>query len=224
MTTPVPDPPPGAGTVFGDQLPAARAYARLLVADGVERGLLGPREPPRIWERHLLNSAVLAELVPTAATVVDVGAGAGLPGVPLALVRPDLRVTLVESLARRTTFLEEVVEALDLADRVAVVRARAEEYRGGQESADVVTARAVAPLDRLARWCLPLLRGGGRLLAVKGESAEDEASRHASAIRRAGGGDPVVHRCGAPLVDPPATVVVVTRQPREPGTRRARQR
>src|SRR5690349_12658888 len=142
-------------TMFGDRLPLAVSYAELLCTDGVVRGLIGPREAPRIWERHMLNCAVVADLIPTGASVVDVGSGAGLPGMVLAVVRPDLAVTLIEPLARRTAFLTEAVAALGL-DRTTVVRARAEECVGKLPGADVVTARAVAPLDRLAGWCLPL--------------------------------------------------------------------
>ena len=148
-------------------------YADLLATAGVERGLIGPREAPRLWERHLVNCAVVAEpggLVPAGADVIDVGSGAGLPGLVWALVRPDLRVTLLEPLLRRATFLTEAVVALGLTN-VQVERGRAEECR---LRAGVVTARAVAPLDRLLRWCLPLVRPGGALLALKGSSVADE--------------------------------------------------
>ncbi len=137
-------------------------------------GVIGPREADRIWDRHILNSLALADLIPVGATVVDVGSGAGLPGIPLAIARPDLSVTLLEPLLRRTTFLEPVVRELGLGDRVRVVRARAEDHH---EQYDVVTARALAPLDRLIRWCRPLLKDGGTLLALKGRSAEDEIQR-----------------------------------------------
>jgi 16S rRNA (guanine527-N7)-methyltransferase len=188
-------------------------YASLLVTDGVVRGLIGPRESDRIWDRHILNCAVVAPLIPDQARVIDVGSGAGLPGVPLALARPDLSVVLVEPLARRASFLEEVVEALGL-DRTTVVRSRAEECRSPRSAnyvspADVVTARAVAPLDRLAGWCLPLVAPGGRLLALKGDAAADEVEMHRAAIRRAGGGDPVITRCGENIVASPTTVVEI---------------
>ena len=188
------DPPASARAAaerwFGDRLPLAIAYARLLVTDGVMRGLIGPREAPRIWERHLLNCAALAELIPPDARVVDVGSGAGLPGIVLAVARPDVSVILVEPLARRTAFLEEAVAALGL-DRTTVVRARAEELvpirgRPRIDRADVVTARAVAPLDRLTAWCLPLVADGGRLLALKGESAAEEVERPRRGDRAAG--------------------------------------
>lgn len=183
-------------------------YADLLATDGVVRGLIGPREVGRLWSRHLANCAVLEELVPLGALVADVGSGAGLPGLPLAIVRPDLRVVLVEPLLRRATFLAEAVAALGLAERVEVLRGRAEEQR---LAVDVVTARAVAPLDRLAGWTLPLARVGGTLLALKGEGAADEVAASASALERLGGGQTEVLTCGAGVVDPPTTVVRVVR-------------
>jgi 16S rRNA (guanine527-N7)-methyltransferase len=150
----------------------AEAYAALLADDGVVRGLIGPREAPRLWERHLLNCAVLAELIDEGADVADIGSGAGLPGLVLAVVRPDLRLTLVEPLLRRATFLQDAVDRLGL-DNVEVVRARAEELHGKREFS-VVTSRAVAPLDRLLDWSMPLVRQGGCLLAMNGSSAAEE--------------------------------------------------
>ncbi len=196
-----------SATVFGEQLPVAERYAELLATDGVVRGLIGPREVPRLWERHLLNCAVLGELLPDGASVIDVGSGAGLPGIVLGIVRPDLQITLLEPLARRVTFLDEVVAGLGLAG-VTVVRGRAEESVG-KLSAAVVTARAVAPLDRLAGWCLPLAAPGGRLLAMKGTTAAEEIAVHGPAIRRAGGGPARIVECGKGVVDPPTTVVEV---------------
>ncbi|WP_246632302.1 16S rRNA (guanine(527)-N(7))-methyltransferase RsmG [Pseudonocardia nigra] len=192
-------------------MPAARRFAEHLATSGVERGLIGPREAPRIWERHVLNCAVVAELVPHGARLVDVGSGAGLPGIPLALARPDLTVVLVEPLARRVDWLREVIADLGVA--IEVERGRAEEnvVRRRWEGADVVTARAVAPLARLAGWSLPLLRPGGIMLAVKGASAAEEIERDAAAVRKAGGGAPRIARCGVGVIDPPSTVVVVER-------------
>jgi 16S rRNA (guanine527-N7)-methyltransferase len=217
------EPPPSAARVFGDRLELARRYAVHLIGSGVERGLVGPREAPRVWERHVLNCAVVAELLPDGARVVDIGSGAGLPGIPLALARPDLSVVLVEPLARRVDWLREVVEDLGLPVRIDRGRAEEPGVRGRWEGADVVTARAVAPLARLAGWALPLLRPHGSLLALKGVSVDDEVLRDAPAVRRLGGSEPRVVRCGAGVVDPPSTVVVVERS-RSVGRRPARPR
>jgi 16S rRNA (guanine527-N7)-methyltransferase len=212
MDTELPAPPEVAAKVFGVELDRAVAFAEILATDGTVRGLIGPREVPRLWDRHLLNSAAVAELVPPGARLVDAGSGAGLPGIPLALARPDLAVTLVEPLARRHAFLVECVARLGLST-ATVVRGRVEEgpVRRSLAGADAVTARAVAPLDRLVGWCLPLLRVGGRLLAVKGETAAQELADARPALTRAGATAAEVVRCGADIVDPPATVVVVTR-------------
>jgi 16S rRNA (guanine527-N7)-methyltransferase len=173
----------------------------------VRRGLIGPREADRLWDRHLLNCAVVAPAVPAGASLVDVGSGAGLPGIALALARPDLSVVLVESLQRRVGFLQEVVDRLGL-DRVQVVRGRAEEL-AGRVSGSVVTARAVAPLDRLAGWCLPLARPHGTLLALKGAQAERELAAAVPTLRRLGATDWGIASYGAGLVDPPVRVVRV---------------
>jgi 16S rRNA (guanine527-N7)-methyltransferase len=202
-----------ARVAFGDRLDLAVAYAEMLVTDGVVRGLIGPREAPRIWERHLINCAVVSEKIRIGASVIDVGSGAGLPGIVLAVARPDLSITLVEPLARRTAFLSEAVTALGLEATVTVVRGRAEDIAGGPPAAaDVVTARAVAPLDRLAGWCLPLAAVGGRLLALKGASAAEEVAEHRAAVARLGGSEPIVSRCGVDLIDPPTTVVEIVRE------------
>lgn len=210
--TPSASPPPEtAATIFGDVLPAAVQFAELLAAVGIERGLIGPREVDRLWDRHLLNSAVVGELIPHGARVVDVGSGAGLPGIPLCLVRPDLHVTMLEPMARRVAWLNEVVDTLSLS--ASVVRGRAEEPAIKQQlaGADVVTARAVAPLARLWAWSAPLLRQGGQLVALKGESAEAEVARDGAEVRRAGGSMPDVGRCGVDALEVPTTVIVVTR-------------
>lgn len=181
--------PPYATELFGDGLAEAERFAELLSTEGAVRGLIGPREVPRIWQRHLVNSAVVADLLPPdPVRVVDVGSGAGLPGIPLAIRLGDLRVDLVEPALRRTSFLTEVVAELGLHDRVRVLRGRAEDpvIRTVAGGADWVVARAVAPLDRLARWCVPLLSAGGTLLALKGVSAEDEVAEHRTSIERAG--------------------------------------
>ncbi|WUJ26803.1 16S rRNA (guanine(527)-N(7))-methyltransferase RsmG [Micromonospora sp. NBC_00389] len=212
-----PDLASAAVTLFGDRLDVAAAYAELLATDGVLRGLIGPREAPRIWDRHLLNCAAVAERIPTDATVLDVGSGAGLPGLVLAIARPDLTVTLIEPLARRTSFLIEVVERLGLTRTVRVFRGRADEAATGSSgrepiSGDVVTSRAVAPLGRLAAWSLPLAVRGGRLLALKGSSAATEIEEHADVVARLGGGEPALHLCGVGVIDPPTTVVEVVRE------------
>ena len=163
-------------------LPTATAYADRLATDGVVRGLIGPREAPRLWDRHLLNCAVLAELVPQDASLVDIGSGAGLPGLVLAIARPDVQVTLVEPLLRRTTFLSEVVDDLSLGN-VEVVRGRADQLHG-ERTFDVVTSRAVAPLERLLDWSMPLVSPTGALVAMKGSSVLEEVEAAREALDR----------------------------------------
>jgi 16S rRNA (guanine527-N7)-methyltransferase len=201
----LPEPPPAAAALFGPALPAAVRYAGLLAGPGVERGLIGPAEAARIWDRHLLNCAVVAALVPERCVLADLGSGAGLPGIVLALLRPECEVLLVESMARRTAFLSECVTELAL-PRVQVLRGRAEDL-ARQVSADVVTARAVAPLGRLAGWAVGLCRPGGTVLAIKGAGARDEAALAAPELRRLGVTDLEVLQVGSDEVDPPATVV-----------------
>jgi 16S rRNA (guanine527-N7)-methyltransferase len=186
-------------------------FAELLAAVGVERGLIGPREVDRLWDRHLLNSAVIAETLSPGARVVDLGSGAGLPGIPLSILRPDLDLTLLEPMARRVAWLTEVVDTLALS--ATVLRGRAEEPAIKQQlaDADVVIARAVAPLARLWAWSAPLLRQGGHLVALKGESADEEVARDGAAVTRAGGSLPMVERCGVDVLDVPTTIIVVAR-------------
>ncbi|MCD0442081.1 16S rRNA (guanine(527)-N(7))-methyltransferase RsmG [Glycomyces sp. A-F 0318] len=203
-------------SVFGDddeRIARAEAYVGLLSTIGIERGLIGPREVPRLWGRHVLGSAVIEELVPEKADVIDVGSGGGLPGIPLAIARPDLWVTLVEPMQRRVDFLTEVVDAIGVPN-VEVLRARADEVdpRG---RADVVVSRAVAPLAKLAGWCLPLARVGGAMMAVKGQGAALEVAESGGAVKRAGGGKPAIVLCGEDKLGPaftvPATVVTIER-------------
>lgn len=198
--------------VFGARVETALRYHDALASAGVERGLIGPREVPRLWDRHILNCAVLGELVPEGAKVVDVGSGAGLPGIPLAIARPDLAVLLVEPLLRRVNFLEEFVAAANLGN-VTVLRGRAEEKSVVKQAggADVVTSRAVAPLLKLAAWSLPLVRADGVMLAMKGESAAEELARDAAGLRKLGADAGEVLRCGEGIVDPATTVVRLRR-------------
>jgi len=189
------------------RLELAERYAGWLAGDGVLRGLIGPREAPRLWERHLLNCAVLGEAVPPEASVCDLGSGAGLPGLVLAIARPDLRVTLVEPLLRRTTFLQEVVEDLELAN-VDVVRGRAEELHRGARF-DVVTSRAVAPLGKLLGWSMPLVAPAGAMVAMKGSSVREEVEAAGRDLRRLRCAAPEVLVLGADVLDPPTTVVRV---------------
>lgn len=182
-----------------DRVPLVERYCELLATDGVVRGLIGPREVPRLWDRHLVNCGLLAAALPRDATVADVGSGAGLPGLVLALGRPDLSVTLIEPLLRRTTFLEEVVADLGL-DNVVVRRDRADALHG-HSTYDVVTARAVAPLDRLLGWCMPLVAPHGALVAMKGDSAEEEIEAARPVLRKLGCAAPVIEVLAA---DPPA--------------------
>ncbi len=200
--------PAVAREVLGDAAPRVERYASLLAGAGVERGLLGPNEVPRLWERHLLNSAVIAELVPRPCSLVDLGSGAGLPGIVLALVLPDVEVVLLEPALRRAAFLDECVVELALGN-ARVVRARAEQMTG-ELAADVVTARAVAPLDRLAAMALGLLKPGGILLAVKGAKAAEEIRDAERALSRLGVRDVTVLTAGSGKVDPAATVVRLT--------------
>lgn len=187
-TPPVPE--AARGVFSSAALPAVTRYAELLATEGVERGLIGPREVPRLWGRHLINSAALAPALAPGVRVADVGSGAGLPGLVLAAARPDLEVTLVEPLLRRTTFLDEVVAELAL-DNVVVRRSRAEELHG-EVSFDVVTSRAVAPLGRLLDWCMPLVGAGGQVLALKGASAAAEVHAVRPMLARRGWAVPEV--------------------------------
>ena len=196
-----------AAPVFGEALAQVEAYAALLSGPGVERGLIGPRETPRLWERHLLNCAGVSDLVEDGQVVIDLGSGAGLPGLVLAIQRPQVQVVLVEPLLRRATFLTEAVEALGLRNTL-VRRARGEELHG-KLLVDVVTARAVAPVDRLAGWALPLLHPGGRLLALKGAQAEAELAQALPALHRLGARSSAVVEVGSEDLGTRSRVVMV---------------
>ena len=201
----VPDPPPVARELFGPALGTAERYVRLLAGPGVERGLLGPREVPRVWDRHVLNCAVVAELVPPQGTLIDIGSGAGLPGVVLAILLPGVTVTLLERMGRRAEFLRECVAGLGLAN-ATVRQAQAAEV-AGKLTADVVTARAVAPLAALAPMALPLTRPGGLVLAIKGAGAAAEVAEARPVLRRLRVREVTVVSAGSGKVDPAATVV-----------------
>ncbi|WP_077104431.1 16S rRNA (guanine(527)-N(7))-methyltransferase RsmG [Mycobacterium terramassiliense] len=200
-----------AATVFGPRLGIVRRYAELLAGPGVERGLLGPREVGRLWERHLLNSAAVGELIQPGERVIDIGSGAGLPGIPLAIARPDLEVVLLEPMLRRSEFLIWAVAELGLA--VEVVRGRAEEpwVREQFGARDVAVSRAVAALDKLTRWSMPLLRLEGRMVAIKGERAPEEVETHRRVMAALGAVDVRVVTCGANYLRPPSTVVLARR-------------
>lgn len=199
--------PEAAVGVFSHALPKAKQYAEMLAQEGVLRGLIGPREVPRLWDRHLINCALLGEAIAPDTDICDIGSGAGLPGLVLAIARPDLKVTLVEPLLRRTTFLEEAVGELGL-ENVEVVPARAEELHGVREFS-VVTSRAVAPLDRLLAWSMPLVRQGGELVAMKGSSVHEEIEDAEQVLAKYGAGRVAVEEYGAGLVERPTTVVRV---------------
>lgn len=204
--------PPAAARVFGDNLAAAAAYYGSLARDASIRGFIGPKEVPRLWERHILNCAVIGEAIPQGATVADIGSGAGLPGIPLAIARPDLHVTLIEPLLKRSNYLREVVDLLGL-DNVTVIRGRAEdtEVRAKLGLVDVVTSRAVAPLGKLAGWSLPLARKGGKMLAMKGVSVAEELTRDAKEIRKAGGGAATILTVGEQHLEEPTTLMSIPR-------------
>jgi len=197
-----------ATEMFGSSLAQAQKYAGLLTSVGVERGIVGPAEAERVWDRHLLNCGVVARLIPAKAGVLDLGSGAGLPGIVLAILLPGARVTLLEPLARRVDFLQECVAELGL-DNAQVVRARAEDL-AGQVQADVVTSRAVAPLDKLAGLSLGLARPGGRVLAIKGAAAETELAKARPVLARLGVTDARVVHAGSADGGAAATVVTFT--------------
>lgn len=183
-------------------------YVDILISRGIEWGVIGPREADRVWERHVLNSVVIDALVGQG-PLVDVGSGAGLPGIPLAILRPTLAVTLVEPLLRRATFLEQTVAELGLTDQVTVVRARAEDLGGpGSTSYPTVTCRALAPIARLVGWCWPLVAPGGRIVAIKGRSAADELERDRPALDELGL-TASIDVCQAPGSDEPTNVVLI---------------
>jgi len=207
---PVPDARERAAAerLFGERLDLAERYVAHLASSGIVRGFIGPREVPRLWSRHVLNCAVVEELIPEGARVADVGSGAGLPGLCLALARPDLQITLIEPLERRVQWLEEVVADLGLTG-VRVLRSRAEQAKDEVGDVDVVTARAVSALVGLVDITLPLLRGTGELLALKGRSAAEEVEMARRKLNRYGVRSTDIVVAGADLLEEPTTVVRV---------------
>lgn len=185
----------------------ATRFTAILSDSGVSHGLIGPREVPRLWERHVLNCAVIHPAIAADQMVIDVGSGAGLPGLALAIARPDLDLHLIEPMLRRTNWLSMAVAELELTN-VTVHRGRAEQF-WGTLSAPVVTARAVARLSELATWCLPLLLPGGAMLALKGSSVAQELEADRTVLRRLGAVEEVIERFGSGVVDPETTVLRV---------------
>ena len=198
--------PAAAAVLFGARVGLAQQYVDSLASDGVLRGLIGPREAGRLWTRHILNSAVVGPLLVSGHRIVDIGSGAGLPGIPLAISRPDCEFVLVEPLERRSVYLAEIIAALELTN-CQVVRARADEAIDRCGGADVVTSRAVAPLAKLASWSAPLLRVGGQLLALKGSSAAEEITRDRAAVTATGLVDLEVVIAGTGLIDPVTSII-----------------
>jgi len=215
--------PAAAALVFGARVTLARKYVAALATDGIVRGLIGPREAGRLWSRHVLNSAVVADLIEPGARIVDIGSGAGLPGIPLAIARPDCRVDLVEPLERRAQFLREMVELLEL-NQCRVVRGRAEDVVAECGGARVVTSRALAPLHRVAVWSAPLIAAGGWMVALKGQSAAEELARDRQALTATGLVDAELMTVGTGIVDPATLVVRAQRNGDTSRTARAGQR
>lgn len=204
-TAEVSKPPAQAEVIFGDRLPVAQRYAELLAGSGVIRGLIGPREAPRLWERHILNCAVITELIDPESSVIDVGSGAGLPGLVIGIRRPDVTVTLVEPLLRRVRWLAEVIEDLQLPN-VTVARGRAETLWDEVGPADVVTSRAVSALENLAVWSVPLVRPGGWWLPMKGASVAEEIAQGRELLASVGVTDIQIVECGKHVLAEPTTV------------------
>ncbi len=220
--SPVPSASPEAVAFFTGRLAAAERFVAVLADTGVRHGLIGPREVPRLWDRHVLNCAVIEDAFPTGARVIDIGSGAGLPGLAVAITRPDLELHLVEPMQRRTDWLTAAVLEIGV-DNVTVHRGRAEELHG-RLTAPFVTARAVAPLDRLARWTFPLLEDDGMLVAMKGSSVREELATHEAVLRRLGMQGAVVSEHGAGVVSPPTVTADLTVLYRAPGAGKKKKR
>lgn len=202
--------PASAAVVFGDRLDLARRFTAALAAHGEERGLIGPLEPPRLWNRHILNSAIAAPLFPTGGRVADVGSGAGLPGLVLAIARPDVEWVLIEPMERRVAWLNEQQRELGL-DNVEVIRGRGEEWKQGPVL-DAVTARAVSALRTLIPLTAPLLRSGGELILLKGANAENEIAAAEKAIHKYKLSDVRVEIVGEGVIAEPTRVLRATRR------------
>ncbi|MFV0319484.1 MAG: 16S rRNA (guanine(527)-N(7))-methyltransferase RsmG [Leucobacter sp.] len=206
MTERVEQEPDAAAAVFGDRITVARAFAAALAEHGEPRGLIGPLELPRLWSRHIVNSAIVAPLF--SGRVGDVGSGAGLPGLVLAIARPDVDFVLIEPMERRVTWLNEQVAELGL-DNVTVARARAEDWPG-RGSLDAVTARAVSALRTLIPLTAPLVRSGGALVLMKGANAAAEVEAAQKQIRRFQLSDVRVEVVGEGVVAEPTRVFRAT--------------
>jgi len=200
--------PTAAAALFGDRIAAARAFTAALAEHGEERGLIGPLEPPRLWTRHVLNSVVAAPLFPAGGRVADIGSGAGLPGLVLAIARPDVQWVLIEPMERRVAWLDEQVAALEL-DNVEVVRGRGEDWKQGAVL-DAVTARAVSALRTLIPLTAPLVRDGGELILLKGANAEAEIAAAEKQIRKFKLSNVRVEPVGEGVIDEPTRVIRAT--------------
>lgn len=199
--------PAAAVAIYGDQIDQARSFAQTLANDSDELGLLGPRELDKLWSRHILNSAVVAELVRPGDKVADVGSGAGLPGIPMAIARPDAEFVLIEPMERRSSWMLEVVEDLGLKN-VRILRSRAEDVT--EQDFDIVTARAVAALDKLLKMCVPLLKPGGALIALKGSKASEEIANSKKLEKKLGISSFEILVCGEKFLSEPTSVVKTT--------------
>lgn len=207
-TTGVEGEPAAASVLFGQRVELARRFSAALAEQGEERGLIGPLELPRLWSRHILNSAVAAPLFSAGSRVGDIGSGAGLPGIVLAIARPDVRFVLIEPMERRIAWLTEQTEALEL-DNVEVVRGRGEDWTEGAVL-DAVTARAVSALRTLIPITAPLVRDGGELVLLKGANAANEIAAADKAIRRFRLTDVRVEPVGEGVIDEPTRVIRAT--------------
>ncbi|WP_246857748.1 16S rRNA (guanine(527)-N(7))-methyltransferase RsmG [Oerskovia sp. KBS0722] len=200
---------PEVRAYFGDAYPAVARFAEMLHDQGELRGLIGPREVPRIWERHILNSAAVVQFLPGEGTIADIGSGAGLPGIVIAAMRPGAQVLLIEPMERRCAWLSEVVDELELSN-VEVKRGRAEEYHGAFQC-EAVTSRAVAALEKLARMSLPLVERGGEMVVLKGRNVINEIEPARKVLRKYKTEEPEVLEASSVEGVEPTTVLRVRR-------------